>query len=729
MRKASTLSTTWTIRLFSVGCIIFLLNTSAYTQYSQTTKPILVATRCNRPIQLDGRLNEDCWKNAQFADHFIQRELEFGEPITDATEIRILYDKDNLYFGIRCTQKAPITAKYMSPDFDPDGEDNIKIMLSPFNDNRTGYLFVINPNGARSDLLIFGGEDGNKDWNGIWDARTSTTDKGWSAEVIIPFSSLQFKRGKHHEWALNFERDIAALNEIALWTGWSRDNTIYSVVKAGRLTGLEDIAYSKRFEFKPYVLAGRHGDQKNVVSYPLKLGGDLNVSISPTLKLNLTSYTDFAQVESDRIPVNLSRFNVFYPEKRQFFLEGYDLYRFYLGFKNNVFYTRELGFEMGRQVPIVAGARLFGKIGRNNIGLLNIQEGRTPTTLPTNNTVLRYKRDIGAQSQLGGIITNVLNDSISNQIIGLDARYETAEFLGDKNLIISGNIAQTFEHFTPIRNASAFRFIIDYPNDLIDNYIGIGGIQKGFNPALGFLRRTDFQALYWGLRFTPRWLTQYGVQRLLFKPWGFAVYRTWSTGAIESIQNEIRPIGAIFQSGDRFEINLIQNFDRIDQPFELTEEVHIPIGSYKMYQYEIQLESYSARKFWGGIEYKFGDFYTGKLSSLSLSAGWNINKHLNLSLDYQHNDVLLPQGKVTTNEIAFYSNYAFHTRLNTSLFAQYNDLDGVMSYNFRLHWIPVIGSDLFFVYNLGYDKPIRQVEWLRPHNNDTALKLIWRFVF
>ncbi len=716
---------------FVLISVFFIPGTSGYTyaQHSPHEKPIVTAYYCEEDIRLDGQLDEECWKYAQKISTFTQRELDFGQPCSENTKIAVCYNHNNLYIGIWAYQKAPITAKYMRNDFDPEGEDNVKVMISPFNDNRTGYLFVVNPNGARSDLLIFGGEDGNQDWNAVWDARTVVTDSAWFAEVHIPFSSLQFKRSQKLHWAVNFERDIAAKNEIALWTGWSRDNTIYAVVKAGNLEGLENISYAKKIEFKPYVLAGIHQERGHQNKFPVKLGGDLNVALSPTLKLNLTSFTDFAQVESDLIPVNLSRFSVYYPEKRQFFLEGYDLYRFYLGFRNNVFYTREIGIEDGKQVPIIAGARLFGKVGKNNIGFLNIQEGKTAHSPSTNNTVLRYKRDIGKQSQWGAILTNVSNDSVSNQIAGIDGRYETSEFLGNKNLVISAKWAQQLHRFEPQKNATAFRFLLDYPNDLIDNYIAFGGMQKGFNPALGFIRRTDYTALSWGFRFTPRWFESYGIQRLLLKPWGFTVYRRWSTGEIESVDAEIRPLGAVMKSGDRFEFNIIPKYDRVFEPFALTDDVRIPIGKYRMLLYEFQLESYRARRLWASLEYRFGDFYTGHISRFSTALRWTFNKHFSIRTEYGRNDVRLPEGTLHTNEIAIFANYGFNPRLNSALFAQYNDLDGVMSYNLRMHWIPVIGSDFYLVYNFGYKPPFSQIKWLHPHRRDGAMKLIWRFVF
>jgi len=715
----------------TISIILFFI-LSINQIFAQKSEPSSInAYKTTEKIKFDGELNEEVWQSTTHISNFTQRDLDFGQPITEKTEVAVIYDKNTLYIGVWCYQKdaSKIVAKNMNRDFDYESDDNFQILISPFDDNRNGYLFVINPNGARADIQVYGGEDGNEDWNGVWDTKTTITDKGWFAEIYIPFSTLQFKKGSVLNWALNFERDIVSKNEQALWQGWSRDNSIYSVNKAGRLIGITDISYAKKFELKPYMLIGWQFNADEGNDYPIKFGGDLNVSISPTLKLNLTTYTDFAQVEADRIPVNLTRFSVYYPEKRQFFLEGYDMYSFYLGDRNNAFYTREIGLENGKQVPIIAGARLFGKEGKNNIGFLNIQEGKLDSIPSTNNTVFRYKHDIGEQSYIGGIFTNKINNIKSNQVIGLDASYQTSKFLNNKNLVVKASAATSLEDFNIQKNALTYRLFIDYPNDLIDNFMAIGSMQKDFNPELGYIRRTNYDSYSWYLRIAPRILTKYGVKRLNLKPWGFTLYNTHATGEPESFRNETRPLGAVFKSGERFEFNIIQNYDRLDQTFELTDKLNIPIGKYWMYKYELQFETYNARRVWIELFYNWGGFYTGKIQTFESSLGVNINKHINMNAEYTINQVDLPEGAITTNEIALYFNYAFTTKLNFSLFSQYNDLEQVMLYNFRLHWIPKVGSDLYIVYNIGYIEPIKQIDYLKPQTADAAVKLVYRFVF
>lgn len=711
--------------------IFFIISNSIIFLNAQHSRPDTInATFLKEKIRFDGNLTEQIWQETQHISNFTQRELNFGKPVSDKTEVALVYDKDALYIGVWCYQNPKsITAKNMGVDFDVESDDNFRIVISPFNDNRGGYFFAINPNGARSDILIAGNEEGNEDWNGVWDAKTTINSEGWFAEIYIPFSTLQFKNDNNFNWAINFERDIVSKNEQALWQGWTRDNSIFAVVNAGRITGLKNISYSKLFEFKPYTLSGVQYNRDAKNDYPLKFGGDLNVNITPSLKLNLTSFTDFAQVESDRIPVNLSRYSVYYPEKRAYFLEGYDKFRFYLGDRNTVFYTRTLGTENEQTVPIIGAVRLFGKIEKHSIGFVNLEEGKTDDISATNNTVLRYKYDIGEQSYIGGIFTNKINNTVSNQVIGIDASYQTSHFLKDKNLTLSANFSTSGENFKISNNALTYRLFADYPNDLIDNYMSIASMQEGFNPELGYIRRTNYRSYSWYFRLTPRIFTKYGIKKMIFKPWGFTFYQTLNTGEPESFWNETRPLGAIFKSGERFEINFKQFFDRLDEGFELTEDITIPEGRYWMFRNEIQFGTKQARRVWIGLFYNWGGFYTGKIRTFEGETGLNINKHFNINAGYTFNKVILPEGSVNTNEVAAYINYAFNTRLNLSFFGQWNSLENVMLYNFRLHWIPKIGSDIYIVFNTNYDEPIKQTELLKPETSAGILKLVWRFTF
>lgn len=698
------------------------------SQAQQTTLDTIQVSLAAEKILLDGKLTERVWQSAQTITNFTQRELDFGKPSTEPTKVALVYDNLALYVGVWCYQKNNIRAKYMQRDFYYSEDDNFQVALSPFNDRRNGYLFVINPNGARADLLISGNEEANQDWNAVWDVRTSVTNEGWFAEIRIPFTSLQFKKDTAYNWAINFERNIRSKNEQVLWQGWTRDCSIFCLVNAGHLSGLKNIGYAKHFELKPFALGGFEKRQGYKTEWPGKLGGDLNVNITPTLKLNLTTHTDFAQVEADRIAVNLTRFNLFYPEKREFFLEGYQNYQFNIGGSNEIFYTRKIGIENLQQVPIVAGGRLFGKVGKNNIGLLNIQTAASDTALSTNNTVARYRRDIGSQSYIGAILTSKNNSRISNQVGGVDGAYTTSKFLHNKNLVVSGLVSKSFDKGKNSNGAYAWRLFIDYPNDLVDNFIAIGSVQQNYNPELGFLDRKNFDNLTWNLRINPRWFNKYGIRRMYLKPWAFRLYRTHTTGELESFYNETRPLGFFTKSGERFEYNLQQQFERLDNVFDLTNSIKIPVGKYWMHRQELQFGTFQGRKVWIDLNFGWGEFYTGKITILEASAGINVSKHLNLKTDYILNNIRLPQGKLSTNELAQYINYAFTPRFDIAVFGQWNSLDNLLLGNFRLHWIPNIGSDLYVVYNRGYEN-LKYFNFMRPQVSAGAAKLVWRFTF
>ncbi|MEP6845010.1 MAG: DUF5916 domain-containing protein [Panacibacter sp.] len=697
---------------------------------AQHSLPDMMLAHNTNAILFDGKLNDPAWQQSNKILNFTQRELNFGEPSTEKTAVAIVYDKLAMYVGVWCYMQDAnsIRAKYMQRDFAYEEDDNFQVALSPFADKRNGYLFVINPNGARADLLVSGNEEGNKDWNGVWDAKVSRNKEGWFAEIRIPFNSLQFKKDSINNWSINFERDIRSKNEQVLWQGWSRDCSIFCFVNAGTLNGLQNIGYVKHFELKPYALGEFEKLHNETTSWSGKVGGDLNINITPTLKANLTVNTDFAQVEADRIAVNLTRFNLFYPEKREFFLEGYQNYQFNLGAENEIFYTRKIGIENFQQVPVVAGARMFGKIGTNNIGLLNIQTGSKGDVASTNNTVLRYKKDISNQSYIGGILTSKINSNIGNQVAGIDGAYTTSKFLKNKNLVVGSLISKSFDKDKTGDGAYAWRLFIDYPNDLIDNFIAIGSIQQNYNPDLGFLERRNFDNFTWNFRIAPRWFTKYGIRKMSFKPWAFRYYRTHTTGKFESFYNETRPLGFFTKSGERFEFNFQQQYERLDNDFELTDSIKIPAGKYWMHRKEIQFGSFQGRRVWIELKYNQGDFYTGKINTFQTAIGINVNKHFNLSTTYVYNNIVLPQGKLSTHELAEFINYAFTTKLDVSMFTQWNSLDDVLSGNFRLHWIPNIGSDLYVVYNRGYNN-LNHLKFGEPTISSGAAKLVWRFTF
>ena len=705
--------------------VLLFQSTKAQHSFPDT----LTAYRIQTSINFDGNPNETAWNATQRISNFTQRELNFGEPATEKTETAILYDASNLYIGVWCYQKETekISAKFMQRDFDIDNDDVFGVLISPFNDKRNGYLFVINPNGARADAQVSGDND-NISWNGVWDAKAIRNSEGWFAEIVLPFTTLQFKRDSIQTWAINFGRTIRYKQEEDRWHGWSRDYSFENLSNTGTLTGIKNIGYAKHFEFKPYGLTGFEKNENAKTNYPGKLGADLNVNITPTLKLNLTTNTDFAQVEADQIQVNLTRFNLFYPEKREFFLEAADNFTIYLGNNNQLFYSRKIGIQNFQPVNILGGARLFGKVGKSDVGFLSLQTARVDSIPPTNNTVVRYKYNIGEQSYIGGIITSKINSNNANQVAAIDGHYITSKFLKNKNLDIAVLIAQSIDNYKTKNNSLAYRFYCDYPNDLIDQFIAISSLQQNFNPELGFLTRDNYTAFNWHLNFMPRWFTKFGIRQFDFQPWQISYFITQSTHQLETWNNETRPFGFILKSGDFFQFNLQQSYDRLDDEFALTDSAIIPVGKYHMHNTEFQIGTNQSRKIYAQVAYNWGKFYTGHIKTFTDLLGINFSKHFNISTIYTYNFIQLPTVNITAHELVQNIRYAFTTKLDFSLFAQWNSLDDIMFYNFRLHWIPKIGTDLYMVYNRGYNQ-LNKLDLLKPQTSTGVAKLIWRITF
>jgi hypothetical protein len=325
-------------------------------------------------------------------------------------------------------------------------------------------------------------------------------------------------------------------------------------------------------------------------------------------------------------------------------------------------------------------------------------------------------------------LTSKFNTEISNQVAGIDAAFATSHFTKNKNLAAGGMFAGSFDKNVPADNNLAWRVFVDYPNDLIDHFIGIGGIGEGFNPSLGFLTRTNYEYLKWHWNYSPRWLTRYGFKGIYFQPWALEAGRTASTKEFEYFLNQSSPFGFATKSGETFAVFLMQEYERIDKPFPLSDQLTVSTGKYWMYQQLITANSFQGRKLWAQLTYTWGGFYSGRIKTGVAAMGINVDKHVNFKTEYTNNYIALAEGNLSTNELAEYVNYAFNPKLDLSFFVQWNSLEDFLLGNFRLHWIPKMGCDLYVVYNRGYDN-LKTLKLSNPNNNSGAAKLVWRFVF
>ncbi len=687
------------------------------------------AYKITAAIKTDGRLSETVWQQAMHISNFTQRELNQGEPASERTEVAVLYDAKNLYIGVWCfdTHAEKMRAQGMKRDFSASTDDNFKIVLDTYHDARNGYLFTTNPNGARFDALIQNnGNRVNESWDGVWNVKTQTTPQGWFAEFVIPFSTLKFNPADKQTWGVNFERNIRHIREQDLWQAWSRDSELEQVSRAGTLTGLSGISAVSLLEIKPYGIAGIEADRHSKINSTFNGGGDLNYLITPSMKLNLTVNTDFAQVESDRQQVNLTRFSLYYPEKRDFFLEGRNYFDFGLGHSTQPFYSRRIGLTgEGEAIPIIAGARLLGKAGAATLGAMSLQTASKDSIPSINSTVLRWKQDVFKQSTIGVIGVGRMKPNRQNIVYGTDFLYSTNSIGGDKNLSVGGAIAQSYTSDSANKTGLASRIFLDFPNDFVDFSAIWDRSDVHFNPESGYQRRTNYQMYNADLRIKPRPESIPWIQKLTFKPFDFNYYIDDQTHEMQSLWSEFRPFGFTTKSGDFFESNVQRLAENLTEDFEIHEGVHIPKGEYWFTRYELQYGSFRGKPYHYFIFFNWGDYYNGQRTEWAVRNVYQINKHLNASVNYTQNFVLLPEGNFIINEVSGRLDMAVNPDLFGSVFGQWNNDDKEVLFNFRMNWIPTPGTNFFFVVNQSFETA--NGSW-KAVNTTVLSKFVWRFV-
>ena len=710
--------------------IVFILLLIGQRSFAQVSMPdSLNAFFMQQAIKLDGKLNEDVWKEAKPISNFTQRELREGDTASQPTKVVVLYNEKNLYIGVWCydSQADNLTATRMQRDFDYWTDDNIELIIDTYGDQRNGYLFVTNPNAARSDAMISrNGSDVNRAWDGVWNVKVQKTDWGWSAEFEIPFSTLKFRKQEEQHWGINFERNIRRIREQDLWQGWSRDADLEQVSRAGKLVGLKNISNTSLIEIKPYAIGGVEIPRNEKTKWLGNIGGDVNFLITPTLKLNLTVNTDFAQVESDAMQVNLTRFSLYYPEKREFFLEGKDYFRFGLGSRMQPFYSRRIGLAPDRSiVPIYGGARIMGKQGNASLGVMSLQTAPKDSIPSTNYSVVRWKQDILKESSVGLIAVSKMEPGRQNFVYGADFTYFNSHFLDDKNVSFGGAISQSYTSDREQKTAIASRIFVDYPNDFIDFSATWDRAEMGFNPEVGYMRRHNYQMYNADLRIKPRPKKPGLIRQYTFKPFDFNYYINDSTHQLQSLWSEFRPMGFTTKSGEQFEFNIQRKAEKLTEDFEIHDQVIIEQGEYWFTDYELQFETFEGRKLYGSFFVNWGGFYNGKQTIYESELTWQANRFIKFSGQYSRYDINLPEGSFVVHQIGGRADFALNPDLFGSLFGQWNNEEKVVLVNFRVNWIPTPGTNLYFVVNQGYDT---QTNELTLEYTTIQLKLIWRFV-
>ena len=678
------------------------------------------ALKLTAPLRVDGKLDEDVYQREQPFGGFIQVVPRYGTEQSERTDVWVMYDDHYMYVACRCWDSAP-PDKWIANELRRDTNqlrqnDQVGVMFDTFYDRRSGFLFYTNPLGARADYSVVDEGGSNTDWNPVWESKTGRFEGGWTVEMAIPFKSLRYRAGSNQVWGIQLRRAVRRKNEWAYLTpvpqilaGPQAFNRISS---GGTLVDLDLPPAGKNLELKPYAISRLTTDRLRTP--PLRndvtgdLGGDVKYGITANLTADFTVNTDFAQVEIDEQQVNLTRFSLFFPEKRDFFLEGRGIFDFARGGAGAqqgqaqttdtpyLFYSRRIGLNKGRIIPIDVGGRLTGKAGKYGVGVMNIQAGdeSVSRTDPTNFTVVRVKRDVLRRSAIGGMITNrSVSTSApgSNQAYGLDGAFSFFQ-----NVSTGAYWART-ETAGISGDDQSYQGRFDYSADRYGARAEFLNVDKNFNPEVGFTRRTGIKRSFGQLRFSPRPANIKSVRKFTWD--GSGEYVVNVLGSVESrVVNG--HFGTEFESSDVASVEVTRDYELLVQPFTVAgSSVTIPRGGYT---FTDMLASYTfgaQRRISGTASVQAGQYYDGTIKAVSFGAGRvSVLKQFSVEPTVSVSHLDLPAGTFTTKLVRSRLDYGFSPLMFASALLQYSSADRAFSSNLRFRWEYRPGSELFIVY-------------------------------
>jgi hypothetical protein len=681
--------------------------------------------KINNQITIDGKLDEADWAEAPRASEFIQREPDEGEAASERMEIRVLYDKDNLYFAIvaKDTEVGHIIISELKKDFNTDNGDSVQIVLDTFHDERNAYQFIINPAGAKWDAQIANeGREVNQSWDGVWYVKTRIADDGWTAEIAIPFKTLKFPRAPVQTWGINFQRTLRRRNEDSLWAPVPRIYSVQRVSLAGTLEGLEGIEPGSNIKIKPYIFSSfaQNGVAKTH-KFDRDAGVDVKYGITSGLTWDFTYNTDFSQVEADEQQINLTRYSLLFPEKRDFFLENSGIFQFGVpnasfggggggGGGNNLyqtispranssrndlilFFSRTIGLsDSGDAIPILGGTRLTGSAGKYRIGLLNIQQRAFGSINATNFSVGRVSRNILANSDIGVMVTNkeVNNSPIYNRSIGADANFRFGQAV-----TVNGFIAKTVTPGNSDRNLAS-RMAFQYRDRIWQLSGTYTSVQENFHNEMGFTPRVGIRKFSSIASYTWRPESWRRLIREIRPHWQLD-YVLDPNGRLQTRYNDFH-LPFQFQNGAMIELGKNPTLEYFFEPFKISGTTITP-RQYKFDEYFILGNTDNSRRLSGSWRWSTGKFYSGYKHSYVGGATFRANHKLNTSLSYTYNNISLAEGRINQKLLAARVNYGFSTTMFLNALIQYNSDTNQWSSNVRFNIIHRPLSDIFVVYN------------------------------
>jgi Domain of unknown function (DUF5916)/Carbohydrate family 9 binding domain-like len=694
-----------------------LLSSLPLAAQTRQGRPLIQASSVSQPPRIDGVLDEKVWESAQIVDEFIQQEPRLGSAATERTEVRVLFDSRHLYIGVHAfdSQPASLTATEMRRDSDRLlNEDSFQLILDTFNDSRNGYLFATTPLGAKLEEQISEEGEGNsrgtgnnsninRDWDGVWDVVSRMTDDGWVAEIVIPTTTLRFLPTDEQTWGINFSRTIRRKNEVVFWAPIPKAYTLTRVSLAGQLTGLHALSQGMDLKLKPFIVAGARDNELTApgpVSALRDVGLDARYGLSSGLNLDVTVNTDFAQVEADQQQVNLTRFSLFFPEKRDFFLENAGLFNMGTGntftsapVETDLFFTRRIGLsDAGTPIPIIGGARIAGKSGAHNIGLLDIQTDRAFGKPGDNFLVSRYSHDVLKRSRVGALFVNKDTGGGSthyNRTMGVDANLA----LG-RSLQLTSFVAKTS---SPDLNGKDLAYYgrIAYRDPFWNLWLNYLDVQDNFNAEVGFVQRRGVRTTKAYVSPTPR----PGKANIrLMEPMYVFTYITDQTNRMVNRVHHFM-VGTTLDDGSFINVIYQKNLDVLDVPFAIQPKVKIPIGTYRFDDMNLTYNTSPSKRVYERFTYSPQQFYGGTRQNISTAVGVRASSQFSSELQYSRNDVKLPYGNFLVNLAILRVDYTFTTKATIRSLTQYNSSTHEVTNSIRFNFIYRPGSDLYVVYN------------------------------
>jgi hypothetical protein len=677
------------------------------------------AVRVAAPLRIDGQLDEAVYGAVPAMSDFIQNDPVEGAPATERTEVWLLFDADHVYIAARCWETRPDRLVAYEMRRDGNGvpqNDNIAWMFDTFYDRRNGVLFEVTPVGGRLDGQVTNERQMNREWNPVWDVKVGRFDGGWTVEAAIPFKSIRYRPGTAQIWGFNARRVNKWKNEVSYLTPIAASHGRqghFRASLAATVVGLEAPTGSRNLEIKPYATSNVTSDVTASPRVSNDLGADAGLDVKYGITQNLTSdftvNTDFAQVEADEQQVNLTRFNLSFPEKRDFFLENQGLFTFGGSMRGpggpgrgstsdtpNVFYSRRIGLNQGREIPIVAGGRLTGRVGRFSLGALSVQADDEPVSrsMATNFSVVRVKRDVLARSSIGLLFTGRSVDASgvgSNQAYGIDGAFGLSETLS-----INTYWARTHTDGLTGEDVS-YRAQLDYDADRYGVQLEHLAVGDNFNPGIGFVRRDDMRRSFGELRFSPRPRSIKWVRKFFWT--GSFTHISDGSGRLET-RNVEASFDTEFQNSDRLELGYTDTYEFLPRPFAIASGVTLPVGSYGFGTLRVAYNFGRQRRLSGNTELEYGTFYNGHKAAFTLNQGrMNFSPQFSVEPSYSLNVVDLLEASFTSHLLGSRVTYTMTPLAFASALIQYNSSSNTVAANVRFRWEYRPGSELFVVFN------------------------------